>query len=473
MVRAPSPGDVILPKASPALRLIRILRNGVLAGLAAGWAGSLRAQPATSPPQISVAMARGTVMKVSAPYANQALRLSVGSGVVVAPGLVATNAHVVMESDTIRVEQNGQTWPARLRNLDLLRDIALLEVPGLPLPAATMAETTPAEGGTVFSWSYPGGLGPNLTSGTLGYTWAYRGDRMFQAELEVAKGSSGGGLFDPEGRLLGLTTFVLDSSPHSVFAVPVRWIRELITAPASPLRPGGSRALLLQGFLERMSQDPDNQERWLRFTEVWVRNAPQDPEAWSARAQALQAAQTAMRSGEDLEGLRTRREGEVRDSLEKALALDASRAVDWHNLGVSLDGENRFQESARAFRESLRLRPDYAASWEGLGCTLFNARDFAGAREALVRATELAPDRAVTWSLLGFAEMNTKRWEPAVEHFRIALGLSPFRITWWQAYGQCALRAHDSAAVARAIERLQALDPKAAQELARMAKSQR
>lgn len=445
----------------------------VVAHLGICLAGAAPVRADLPAPQAPVANARGSVVKVGAPLASGAFRLTVGSGVVVAPGLVATNAHVVMDGDTVRVEQNGQTWPARLRNLDLSRDIALLDVPGLVLPVAVMAEGAPPEGEMVYSWSYPGGQGPSLTSGTLGYTWAYRGGRMLQAELDVARGSSGGGLFDPKGRLLGLTTFVLDSSPHSVFAVPVGWIRELIAAPASVLRPGGSRTLLLQGFLERMSQDPENLERWLRFTEAWVRKAPQDPEAWSARAQALQAARVPARIAEMQEGERVRQELDVRDSLEKALALDANRAVDWHNLGVSLDGENRFAEAAHAFQEALRLRPTYAPSWEGLGCTLFNARDFAGAREALARATSLAPDRAVTWSVLAFAEMNTQRWEPAMEHFRIALGLSPFRAAWWQAYGQCAARCHDRAAVARAVERLQGLDPKAAKELALLTKGPR
>ena len=429
--------------------------------------------PAGAGPQSlpsSVAGARASVLKVTVPLSSASFQSSVGSGVVVAPGLVATNAHVVMDGESIRVDQDGLTWPARLRTLDPLHDIALLEVPGLALPPAAMADGVPVEGGQVFSWSYPGGLGPSLSSGTLGYIWAYRGDRMLQAELEVARGSSGGGLFDQEGRLLGLTTFVLDSSPHSVFAVPVGWIRELVAAPPSPGQPGGSRALLLRGFLEQMSQGPENQDRWLRFTEAWARKAPGDPEAWSAHAQALRAALGTARAEED-EGVGlARRELQVRDSLERALALDRNRAVDWHNLGVSLDAENRFGEAAKAFQEALRLRPGHASSWEGLGCTLFNSRDYPGARKALLRATGLAPDNAVAWSILAFSELHSKQWVDATEHFRVALGLSPFRAAWWQAYGECAVRCQDKDALARALARLQELDPKAAKELGRMAK---
>ncbi|MBI3130928.1 MAG: serine protease [Acidobacteria bacterium] len=436
--------------------------------MALAGASPTGAEPQALPP--SVLGARASVLKVTVPLSKASFQTAVGSGVVVAPGLVATNAHVVMDGETIRVDQNGQAWPAHLRTLDPLHDIALLEVPGLALPPAAMAEGVPLEGDPVFSWSYPGGLGPSLSSGTLGYSWAYRGDRMLQAELEVARGSSGGGLFDQEGRLLGLTTFVLDSSPHSVFAVPVGWIRELVARAPSPGQRSGSRTLLLQGFLEQMSQDPENQDRWLRFTGAWARKAPGDPEAWSAHAQALQSGRGTARAGEDEGADMARRELQVRDALERALALDRNRAVDWHNLGVSLDAENRFGEAAKAFEEALRLRPNHAPSWAGLGCTLFNARDYPGARKALLRASGLAPDNAVAWSILAFSEMHSKQWIEATEHFRVALGLSPFRAAWWQAYGECAARCQDSAALARALARLQELDPKAAKELGRKAK---
>jgi len=431
------------------------------------WAAAqVRNGAPTAPARVQEAHAR--VLRVSVPHPEAGLRSTVGSAVVVGPGLVATNAHVVMDGTVIRVEQDGQSWEAHLRNLDPLRDLALLEVPRLPLPPAPLAEAAPVEGEVVYSWSYPGGHGPALTSGAFGSTWAYRGHWMLQAELEVARGSSGGGLFDGEGQLLGLTTFVLDSSPHSVFAVPARWIREMMTEPPSPMRPGGSRTLLLQGFLAQMSQAPENQQRWLKFTEAWARKAPQDPEAWSAHAQALQASLGMARTWEATPGSAIPSEGAVRESLERALALDRTRAVDWHNLGVSLDAENKFAEAAQAFRESLRLRPEHGPSWSGLGCTLFNARDYRGAQEALQRATELTPDDASSWALMAFSERDLKQWVPATAHFKVALGLSPFRAGWWQAYGECAARCQDKEAFTRALERLRLLDPSAAKGLERM-----
>jgi S1-C subfamily serine protease len=421
----------------------------------------LRAQEGTIELSAPLIQAQGQVVKVFAALAPESPRRQVGSGVLVAPGLVATNAHVVLGGTWIGLEQRGRGWTARLCALDLSRDLALLEVPDLPLPPARFAEAPPAGGERVYSWSYPGGEGPFITTGTVGDTWVYGTHRMLQAELKVAHGSSGGGLFNAQGQLVGLTTFVLDSSPHSVFAVPVDWIRDLVAAPNSLLGSGGSRASLLQGFLEQMSRSPENRDRWLRFTEAWARQAPGDPEAWSAHAQALLVMGQA--SGPAGEG--ESRGGEARAALEKALAMDRNRAVDWHNLGVSLDGENRFPEATTAFREALRLRPDHGPTWRALGCTRFNAGDHQGAREALLKSTQLVPDDAVAWSLLAHAERKLKLWAEAQAHCQIALRYAPFRAAWWQLLAECAWQARDRETSDRALARLQVLDPPAARDL--------
>lgn len=407
-------------------------------------------------------------MKVVSPVDAGHGKVRTGSGVVVAEGQVITNAHVVVGMPRICLEQNGRFWSAVLRTVDLSRDLALLEAPGLTLAPAVMGEDEPTEGEAVFCWSYPGGEGPSFSAGSLGCLWNHEGLRLLQAELHVAPGSSGGGVFDAAGRLIAITTFVPEGSPRSVFSVPVGGIRELMARPPTlPAHPG-LRPNLLEGFLQSLGRDPGNLGCWLRFTEAWVLSAPLVPDAWSARAQALMtAAARAQEMGRLPEG------GETRNALEVALALDRTRAVDWHNLGVSLDGENHFPEAAAAFRESLRLRPDQGATWSALGGTLFNAGDFAGAREALVNATRWMADDAGTWSLLAHTERKLKRWTDAQRNFQIALRYSPFRVSWWVALAECAWQAGDREGMAVALERLKRLDPEAARSFSKQMKGMR
>jgi len=57
-----------------------------------------------------------------------------GSGVVVAPGRVVTNAHVIGEGSSVSVLALGVGLPARVLVLDPVRDLCLLDVPGLTRP---------------------------------------------------------------------------------------------------------------------------------------------------------------------------------------------------------------------------------------------------------------------------------------------------------------------------------------------------
>ncbi|MBK8072869.1 MAG: serine protease [Ramlibacter sp.] len=50
---------------------------------------------------------------------------------------------------------------------------------------------------------------------------------MVQTTAPISPGSSGGGLFDAEGRLVGITTALLRDSQNLNFAVPANWIVEL------------------------------------------------------------------------------------------------------------------------------------------------------------------------------------------------------------------------------------------------------
>src|SRR4029077_5683557 len=50
---------------------------------------------------------------------------------------------------------------------------------------------------------------------------------LIQTSAAVSRGSSGGGLFDADGRLIGITTFQLRDGQQLNFAVSVEWVREV------------------------------------------------------------------------------------------------------------------------------------------------------------------------------------------------------------------------------------------------------
>ena len=90
-----------------------------------------------------VAGAAGSIVKITG-VAESCNRGQEGSGWVVAPERVVTNAHVVagVSSEHVRIRGTGRSYDARVVVFDPRRDLAVLSVPGLPAPALTRALTS-------------------------------------------------------------------------------------------------------------------------------------------------------------------------------------------------------------------------------------------------------------------------------------------------------------------------------------------
>jgi S1-C subfamily serine protease len=110
--------------------------------------------PAVSSEDI-VAKARPSVVKVHGEAAS-CQKITEGSGFVVAPNKVMTNAHVVAGAETFSVDAERNTYEAQVISYDPQTDIAILDVPGLPAAPLKFADYTVGTGVDVFVLGYPG-----------------------------------------------------------------------------------------------------------------------------------------------------------------------------------------------------------------------------------------------------------------------------------------------------------------------------
>jgi uncharacterized membrane protein required for colicin V production len=120
----------------------------------------LRPAPDIGPPPAAVPVDAAVVNRAVASTVNVESEgcggLHEGSGFVVAPGVVVTNAHVVAGGERIRVRKSGgRLVGARLVTFDDNRDLAVLEVPGLDAAPLTIGAATEGMQGAVLG--YPGG----------------------------------------------------------------------------------------------------------------------------------------------------------------------------------------------------------------------------------------------------------------------------------------------------------------------------
>lgn len=167
-----------------------------------------------------------SVVVVEATLANG---VSQGSGVVIGHDLIVTNHHVVDGGTGFVVRQGKRTWTAKLEAFNPKHDLALLRVAGLDLPRVSLRGSVHvAVGERVFVLGAPRGLELTLSDGLVSALRREKenGPARIQTTAPVSPGSSGGGLFDNHGQLIGIITFSAEGQNLN-FAHPTEWIEEL------------------------------------------------------------------------------------------------------------------------------------------------------------------------------------------------------------------------------------------------------
>lgn len=150
-----------------------------------------------------------------------------GSGVVIGKNQVATNCHVLEDSASNVIEINGRSNEGKLIRGDIKKDICILETAtGSIKPASTRSSNSLIIGETVFAIGSPKGFDLTLSAGLISQL---RGGEppLIQTTAAISPGSSGGGLFDVKGRLVGITTFKINGGDSLNFAAPADWIADL------------------------------------------------------------------------------------------------------------------------------------------------------------------------------------------------------------------------------------------------------
>lgn len=161
----------------------------------------------------------------------------IGSGVILDDLSVLTNAHVVAGARVIHgLTHDGERIGLKVVGRDVLTDLALLEPERpIPTPPAPIGDSASLRTGDwVLAIGNPFGLHHAVTAGIVSgrvREWSDPGLEYLQTDAATNPGSSGGGLFDTAGRLVGITTGMLSRFGESLganFAVPMDVILEVL-----------------------------------------------------------------------------------------------------------------------------------------------------------------------------------------------------------------------------------------------------
>jgi len=178
--------------------------------------------PATKPTSVDGAAldARALFKKLSVSVfkleATSGAGVSQGSAVAVSSTELVTNCHVVEGALKLVVTQGKQQWPARSVRSDPATDRCVITAEGLTAqPVAGVRSYDSLEvGEPAFTLGSPVGLELTLSNGIISGTRDEANRRYVQTTAPISPGSSGGGLFDARGNLVGVTTLVLVGREH-------------------------------------------------------------------------------------------------------------------------------------------------------------------------------------------------------------------------------------------------------------------
>ncbi|MGH3762503.1 MarP family serine protease [Actinophytocola sp.] len=190
---------------------------------------------------------RPSVLKIhaKAPSCSRALE---GTGFVIAPERMMTNAHVVAGTSEVTVETDEGPYDARVVHYDPDADVAVLAVPGLPAPAMRFAgqPATSGQDGIVLGYPLDGPYTAsparvrdkiNLTGPDI-YDSSTVTREVFTLRALVRSGNSGGPLVDTRGRVIGVIFGAAVDESETGFALTAGEVSDEVNAA-----PGMSRAV--------------------------------------------------------------------------------------------------------------------------------------------------------------------------------------------------------------------------------------
>ena len=195
------------------------------------------------------------------PDSSEEVKYGSGSGVVVAKEYVLTNYHVVEGAHSLKIsvgDDEENLYDAEVVASDADRDLAVLNVPGLPLNPVEIGNSDDLViGDWVVNIGNPIGFTGTATAGIVsGLNREIESDsstfdkygratqvvnRMIQTDAAINSGNSGGGMFNTAGQLVGIPTLKYTGTRFSSGAavesigmcIPINEAKDLIESALS------------------------------------------------------------------------------------------------------------------------------------------------------------------------------------------------------------------------------------------------
>jgi len=146
-----------------------------------------------------------------------------GSAVAISPSMALTNCHILKNANLILLLREKQKFSSKIQFADMENDKCIIKIEKNSLiPISGVRSYSELQvGEEVFTIGSPSGLENTLGKGLISRLHQGKNINFIQTSAPISPGSSGGGLFDNRGNLIGITTLYLENTQNLNFAIAV------------------------------------------------------------------------------------------------------------------------------------------------------------------------------------------------------------------------------------------------------------
>ena len=215
--------------------------------------------------------------------------LAYGSGVIVAQNKVLTNCHIFRQTKEPWISRGEDSFTIASIQADRYHDLCLITADSLPFPPAIIGSVNNMrKGEEIVAIGHSSASPAPITSfGALKATYPFAGASIIRSTARFAMGASGSGLFDGQGRLIGINTFKTPGRNAYFYALPVEWLASLEKQPAETQYPIDGKTFWEEDDANKplfmQTAEPEIQEEWSKLLDIgqkWIKKEPNNTEAW-------------------------------------------------------------------------------------------------------------------------------------------------------------------------------------------------
>lgn len=415
---------------------------------------------------------------------SQGKVISANTALLIHNNQAVTLCHLLFGAASFRVVQGSEVFPAKLDKKDGSRNLCLLNVPGINFTAVnSILESDPAVGSKVYAISNALRMGLSISEGVIAGIRENKGEQYIQFTAAIAPGSEGGGLFDTEGKLIGLISYKQFDGQNVNFALPSRWLTQIeqrasgtdandtFREQALALQREDKWPALVQHAAKWTQALTDNFEAWLFLGYAQERLKEWDSAALAYReglkltpsstSASLSLAMILLQQNKPQEALDIARaqlayrqeyaptwlviaqaenlldhQDASKQALERAAQLDSRSQEAYRGLEALARKRKDWSAAVAAQRQLARLDTQNASVWTQLAQDYFIAKRYIRALSSSEHAIELAPDNGDAWFFKGLALTQLKRHLEAIDALKNCLKFNSTNKDWvWAALG--------------------------------------